>query len=194
MTRLSERSGSGVHLAPLDLVAYAETAVSIQAAALATVGNREVGPAHVGAYARHAAYPGFTALGAWHGEELVGFCYAHDDAPGQWWHDQVAPALEVRGHGAWLVDAGVLVELHVRPDLHGLGIGPRMLHELTRPGGRQRLLLSTDDLPTPARRLYRRLGFADLLTGFHFPTTRRPFAIMGTELPLDQGPGETGRR
>ena len=37
---------------------------------------------------------------------------------------------------------------------------------------------------SPARRLYRGLGFADLLTGYGFPGSAVPYAVMGAVLPL----------
>jgi len=45
-------------------------------------------------------------------------------------------------------------------------------------------VLSTMDSDTKARRLYRGLGFTDLLTSFTFPGTEMPYAIMGAPLPL----------
>ena len=48
-------------------------------------------------------------------------------------------------------------------------------------------MLSTQDADSPARRLYRRLGFADLLTGYCFPGTPVPYAVMGATLPLRPG-------
>jgi ribosomal protein S18 acetylase RimI-like enzyme len=176
--------GSEVRIGELDLVTHAGTALAIQAAALATVGNLEVGPAHGDSYLRHTAHPGFLALGAWHEDVLVGFAYGHADAGGQWWHDEIEPALRQLSLDGWQDDAYVLVELHVRPDHHGRGLGPQLLRGLLGSVPQRRAVLSTDDLDTPARRLYRRTGFMDLLTGFHFSTTRRPFAIMGAALPL----------
>jgi ribosomal protein S18 acetylase RimI-like enzyme len=45
-------------------------------------------------------------------------------------------------------------------------------------------VLSTRDDETPARRLYRSLGFADLLTAFLFPGGGPAYAVMGADLPL----------
>jgi GNAT superfamily N-acetyltransferase len=135
-------------------------------------------------YAEHAGEPGYRAVGAWLGQDLVGFAYGHDARPGQWWREQVAPALAQVGLAGWLDDAYVLVELHLLPAHHGQGLGQALLAGLVGPVTRRRLLLSTDDLDTRARRFYRRNGCLDLLTGFRFSTTRRPFAIMGGLLPL----------
>ena len=51
-------------------------------------------------------------------------------------------------------------------------------------------MLSTQDADSPARRLYRSLGFADLLTGFIFPGGGPPYAVMGAALPLPARPGQ----
>ena len=45
-------------------------------------------------------------------------------------------------------------------------------------------MLSTADAQTRARRLYRGVGFTDLLTGFRFSGTEPPYAVMGALLPL----------
>ena len=45
-------------------------------------------------------------------------------------------------------------------------------------------MLSTADAPTKARRLYRGLGFTDLLTDFRFSGGEPPYAVMGATLPL----------
>jgi hypothetical protein len=45
-------------------------------------------------------------------------------------------------------------------------------------------VLSTADAETRARRLYRGVGFTDLLTGFRFSGSEPPYAVMGALLPL----------
>ena len=45
-------------------------------------------------------------------------------------------------------------------------------------------VLSTMDTNSPARRLYRSLGFTDLLTGYRFSGAPVPYAVMGAALPL----------
>ena len=54
-----------------------------------------------------------------------------------------------------------------------------------------RVLLSTPEVAAEANRawrLYRRLGFTDVLRDFHFAGDSRPFAVLGAKLPLP-GPG-----
>src|ERR671936_2380841 len=44
---------------------------------------------------RHAGREGFVFLGAFEpGGRLVGFVYGYTGAPGQWWYDRVAAALD----------------------------------------------------------------------------------------------------
>jgi ribosomal protein S18 acetylase RimI-like enzyme len=57
-------------------------------------------------------------------------------------------------------------------------------------------VLSTPEAPAEdsrAWRLYRRLGFVDLLRQFHFPGDDRPFAVLGRPLPLDVPAARPGR-
>lgn len=137
---------------------------------------------------RHAGSPGFRALTATVGPVLAGFTYGFHGAPGQWWHDTVAAALTVpssgRGAIAWLADSFEVAELHVLPRYQGDGIGRELLLRLA--GGRteRTAVLSTQDTESRARRLYRGVGFTDLLTGFRFSGAEPPYAVMGATLPL----------
>jgi len=141
--------------------------------------------------AGHAAHPGFRALLATEdgSGEPVGFGYGFRGAAGQWWHDTVARAL-TSSYGAaaavaWLEDSFEVAELHVAPEHQGHGVGAGLLLRLTSDRPERTALLSTRDADSPARRLYRGVGFRDLLTGFaFFPGSEPPYAVMGAELPL----------
>jgi ribosomal protein S18 acetylase RimI-like enzyme len=156
---------------------------------------------------RHAANPGFRALTATAGPVLAGFTYGFHGVPGQWWHDMVASALAVssaspassaamgssgssaRGaRSAWLDDSFEVAELHVLPSYQGMGIGRELLLRLTSGRPERTAVLSTADAESRARRLYRGLGFTDLLTGFHFSGGEPPYAVMGATLPLPAAP------
>ena len=131
---------------------------------------------------------------------VAGFTYGFHGAPGQWWHDIVADALAVsfasaqsRGRaaypapgadGAWLDDSFEVAELHVRPPYQGMGIGRELLLRLTSGRPERTAVLSTADAESRARRLYRGVGFTDLLTGFRFSGGEPPYAVMGARLPL----------
>jgi ribosomal protein S18 acetylase RimI-like enzyme len=119
---------------------------------------------------------------------LVGFAYGFHGSGGQWWHDVVrkaaASALGARTADDWLGDSLEIAEVHVLPGYQGQGTGLAMLLRLTAGRPERSAVLSTMDANTRARRLYRGLGFTDLLTGFEFPGTDLPYAIMGAPLPL----------
>jgi ribosomal protein S18 acetylase RimI-like enzyme len=147
---------------------------------------------------RHAASPGFRGLTALADGQVAGFIYGFHGETGQWWHDMVASALATRsavgaaatgyaGNGAqrvWLDDSLEIAELHVLPDYQGGGIGCALLLALAEGRPERTAVLSTADAPTRARRLYRGVGFTDLLTGFRFSGTEPPYAVMGALLPL----------
>jgi ribosomal protein S18 acetylase RimI-like enzyme len=159
---------------------------------------------------RHAANPGFRALtavvGAPQGTVLAGFTYGFHGAPGQWWHDVVADALAVPSYAAgrspgpsggppgasgtaWLDDSFEVAELHVLPAYQGMGIGRELLLRLASGRPERTAVLSTADAESRARRLYRGVGFTDLLTGFRFSGGEPPYAVMGAKLPLCSPPG-----
>jgi len=119
---------------------------------------------------------------------LVGFTYGFHGERGQWWHDLVTHAVaKARGRQAaddWLADSFEIAEVHVVPRCQGQGIGLAMMRRLTAGRPERTAALSTMDAETRARRLYRGLGFTDLLAGFMFAGTDAPYAIMGAPLPL----------
>jgi ribosomal protein S18 acetylase RimI-like enzyme len=144
----------------------------------------------------HVSYGGFVAAGAFGSPEddgcgdagrdgsrrLVGFGYGYLGAAGQWWHDIVADALGRVQAARWLHDGFELAELHVLPDHHGHGLGRALLTDvLSRTTGRH-AVLSTPDVESPARLLYRSYGFVDLRADFRFPGSSEPYAIMGVDL------------
>lgn len=176
------KPGSQVHLVSLDLAARVDDALAVEAAAF----GRPVDSVRRESYLRHTTYREFEALGAVVDDRLVGFGYGHVNERGQWWYDHIARAMIETGHDGWLTDGFVLVELHVLPHFQGGGIGRTLLTTLLGRRREAKALLSAHDLETPARRLYRGVGFADLLTDFRFPGTTQPFAVMGARLPLGQ--------
>jgi len=147
---------------------------------------------------RHAASPGFRGLSAHVDGRLAGFTYGFHGENGQWWHDMVAAALATRSAAgvsaagyagddapvAWLDDSFEVAELHVLPLWQGMGIGRALLLSLASGRPERTAVLSTADAPTRARRLYRGVGFTDLLTDFRFSGSEPPYAVMGALLPL----------
>ena len=146
---------------------------------------------------RHAASPGFRGLTALVDGRVAGFTYGFHGENGQWWHDMVAAALATRSGSAcaaalgdteapcaWLDDSFEIAELHVLPSWQGRGIGRSLLLTLAAGRPERTAVLSTADAPTRARRLYRGVGFTDLLTDFRFSGGEPPYAVMGATLPL----------
>lgn len=123
---------------------------------------------------------------------LVGFAYGFHGEGGQWWHDVVSQAVaNAQGRQAaddWLADSFEIAEVHVLPRYQGQGAGLAMMQRLSAGRPERTAALSTMDAETPARRLYRGLGFTDLLAGFVFAGTDAPYAIMGAPLPLPESP------
>ncbi|MPY79668.1 MAG: GNAT family N-acetyltransferase [Actinophytocola sp.] len=120
-------------------------------------------------------------------DRLLGLAYGYRGLPGQWWHEQVRKGLGRTGacDTGWLDDYFELTELHVRPESQGGGIGERLLRDLLTGVDQPKVLLSTPEGPSKAWRLYRKLGFEDVLRDYHFAGDPRPFAILGRRLPLD---------
>ncbi len=139
---------------------------------------------------RHAAYPSFRALHARTepAGPVVGFAYGFHGQGGQWWYDAVWSALaETAGRRQarrWLADCLEVAEVHVRKWHQREGIGTTMLMSLTSGRSELTAVLSTPDRDSTARRLYRRMGFRDLVTGYSFPGGSPPYAVMGAALPL----------
>jgi len=193
-------------LSPGEFTARLDQVLSVYAAAMGPAA--ETLPGRRSIMAGHAAYPGFRALtaaeddGSGENWAPVGFGYGFRGGPGQWWHDTVARALAAsrgaRVAAAWLDDTFEVAELHVTPGYQGSGIGSGLLLGLTSGRPERTAVLSTMDAETRARRLYRGVGFTDLLTGFAFyPGGEPPYAVMGAELPLRAlapGPGSARLR
>ena len=129
--------------------------------------------------------------------QVVGFAYGFHGQAGQWWYDAVWHAIS-RSLGAgraavWLADSFEIAEVHVYQQHQRGGIGTAMLLSLTAGRPERTAVLSTPDRDSTARRLYRRLGFTELLTGYSFPGGSPPYIVMGAELPLRTGAGELTR-
>jgi ribosomal protein S18 acetylase RimI-like enzyme len=176
-------------LSPGEFAARLDQMIAVYAAAMRP--PAEMLPGRRSIMAGHAGHPGFCALLATEDGSgaPAGFGYGFHGAAGQWWHDTVARALTAV-HGpaaaaAWLDDSFEVAELHVAPAHQGHGVGAGLLLQLTSDRPERTALLSTRDADSPARRLYRGVGFTDLLTGFaFFPGGEPPYAVMGAELPL----------
>ena len=128
---------------------------------------------------------------------LLGVAYGYCGAPDQWWQQQVVQGLRRAGRSASDIDGLMtnyfeLTELHINPPAQGRGIGEALARRLLSGRDEANVLLSTPEITgetNRAWRLYRRLGFDDVIRGYHFAGDPRPFAILGRRLPLADTPG-----
>lgn len=123
---------------------------------------------------------------------MLGVAYGYSGAPDQWWQQQVVSGLRRSGadqaHISDLMNNYFeLTELHIHPRAQGRGLGEALIRRLLFGRGEQHVLLSTPEINGEANRawrLYRRLGFTDIIRGYHFAGDPRAFAILGRALPL----------
>jgi ribosomal protein S18 acetylase RimI-like enzyme len=186
-------SVSVAELSPGEFTTRLDQLIGVYAAAMRPPAELLTGRRSI--MAGHAVHPGFRALAVTDDGtgEAAGFGYGFHGAAGQWWHDTVRRALTASqgaaAAAAWLDDSFEVAELHVAPAWQGRGIGADVLLRLTSGRPERTAMLSTRDADSPARRLYRGVGFTDLLTAFHFfPGGEPPYAVMGAELPLRARP------
>jgi ribosomal protein S18 acetylase RimI-like enzyme len=123
---------------------------------------------------------------------LLGVAYGYAGAPGQWWQQQVVLGLQRGGlppqEIAQLMSSYFeLTELHIHPRAQGRGLGEALARRLLAGRAEKNVLLSTPETNGEANRawrLYRRLGFTDIIRRYHFAGDPRAFAILGRALPL----------
>ncbi|MDI3407223.1 GNAT family N-acetyltransferase [Streptomyces cavernicola] len=172
-----------VAIGPLDLAAHVDEALAVQALAFG-LGDDEIAVRRQ-IVLRHVTYPGARALGATTPEgRLVGFVYGMPNDRAHWWSSVVEPYLRAQGTDFWLDDSFVITELHVHPRHQYRGIGRTLITTLTDAAAQPRSILSAIDTDSPARGLYRSLGYTDLARNVVFPSAPRPYAVMGAPLPL----------
>ncbi|RKN38745.1 GNAT family N-acetyltransferase [Streptomyces hoynatensis] len=172
-----------VVIGPLDLAARVDEALAVQAQAFGLSDEEVAVRRHI--VVRHMASPGARALGATlGGGRLVGFVYGMPNDRAQWWSTVVEPYLRRTGNDEWLDDSFIITELHVLPAYQHRRIGRRLITTLTDEVTQPRSILSAVDTESPARALYRKLGYHDLARRVMFPSAPCPYAVMGAPLPL----------
>jgi ribosomal protein S18 acetylase RimI-like enzyme len=169
-------------IGPLDLSARVDEALAVQALAFG-LGQDEVAVRRQ-IVLRHMTYPGARALGATSAERLVGFVYGMPNNRTHWWSTVVEPYLRARDHDEWLDNSFVITELHVHPHYQNRGAGRSLITTITDAATEPRSILSAIDTDSPARGLYRSLGYEDLARQVLFPSAPKPYAVMGAPLPL----------
>ena len=123
---------------------------------------------------------------------MLGVAYGYCGAPDQGWQQQVVQGLYRVGADRMRIAELMtsyfeLTELHIAPQAQGRGLGEALARRLLADRGEAHVLLSTPEINGEANRawrLYRRLGFTDIIRGYHFAGDPRAFAILGRALPL----------
>ena len=123
---------------------------------------------------------------------MLGVAYGYCGAPDQWWQQQVVQGLYRVGAdririAELMTSYFELTELHIAPRAQGRGLGEALARRLLADRGEAHVLLSTPEINGEANRawrLYRRLGFTDIIRGYHFAGDPRAFAVLGRALPL----------
>ncbi|MFE4372756.1 GNAT family N-acetyltransferase [Streptomyces sp. NPDC056835] len=177
-----------VRVGPVDLAARVDEALAVQALAFGLSDDEIEVRRHI--VLRHLLLRGSRALGATTvAGRLVGFVYGLPNDRAHWWSTVVEPYLRTTGSEDWLVDSFVITELHVHPEFQARGIGRALITTITDSAGEPKSILSAIDIESPARRLYRALGYTDLARQVHFPSAPKPYAVMGAPLPLRRAGG-----
>ncbi|WP_052869311.1 GNAT family N-acetyltransferase [Streptomyces niger] len=172
-----------VVVGPLDLAARVDEALVVQALAFGLTDDEIGVRRHI--VLRHLTTPGARALGATTPEgRLAGFVYGLPNDRSHWWSSVVEPYLRSTGQDFWLDDSFVITELHVHPAYQKRGIGRALITRITDEVPHPRSILSAIDIESPARALYRSLGYQDLARRVLFPSAPAPYAVMGAPLPL----------
>ncbi|MGW7369296.1 GNAT family N-acetyltransferase [Streptomyces sp. NPDC054841] len=175
-----------VEVGPVNLAARVDDALAVQALAFGLSEDEIAVRRHI--VLRHLLYPGAHAYGATTPEgRLVGFVYGMPNDRTHWWSTVVEPYLRTNGSDDWLDDSFVITELHVHPGYQGRGIGRTLITTITDGVDQPRSILSAIDVESPARGLYRTLGYRDLARRVLFPSAPKPYAVMGAPLPLLRG-------
>jgi ribosomal protein S18 acetylase RimI-like enzyme len=132
----------------------------------------------VGRLRRHAARDGFAiAIAREPGGAAIGFGYGMTGVAESWWSAYLRERVDPAIVDAWVPDAFELTELAVLPEARGTGLGRALLTALLTARPESRVVCQTIDEETPARQLYRSLGFAELA---RFDRS----VLLGRELPL----------
>jgi ribosomal protein S18 acetylase RimI-like enzyme len=133
---------------------------------------------------------GYRCWVATEDDRVVGFAYGlpTPEIPADGWYGLVREAVGPAAAERWLAGQFAVVWIAVRPDHRGSGLGRRLLERLLAEAGTDRAWLITHDLDSPARALYRSLGFRQLghgPLGWHDADR----VVLGAELPPASPPG-----
>jgi ribosomal protein S18 acetylase RimI-like enzyme len=180
----SESEGEPVVLSRLDQAAFRRRSVELIKVYLTAMNYpADLAGARAALWEEHSRRAGFSCVVATEGDRITGLAYGYHGAPGQWWYAEVRRGISSAADQE-LADFFELTELHVHPDWQGHGLGEALLRALASDRPERRILLSTPEGENRAWRLYRRLGFTDVLRSYRFTGDPRPFGVLGRDLPL----------
>lgn len=110
--------------------------------------------------------------------QLHSLLFGHGYHHGSWWPQQVQAPLEQAGLSEWTHDAFEIVEVATAPWARGRGFARSLLEHLHATMPQATALLSTAP-DNPARALYRRCGYVELLPDFRYEVTGSPAVVLG---------------
>ena len=132
---------------------------------------------------RHAGREGFRFRAAEEEGRMIGFSYGYLGGGGQWWHDLVAAEMTDEQEARWLAPGHFeFVELHVRPEYRGRGLGGTLHDELLRGLDSRTAMLSTQTDNEPALALYAGRGWQVVIPEMRFSPGGVPYCILGLDL------------
>jgi ribosomal protein S18 acetylase RimI-like enzyme len=133
---------------------------------------------------RHSTRADFRFVGAFASDRrLVGFVYGYTGAPGQWWYDKVAAALDRKTAAEWLDPPHFeFTELAVTPAYQNRGVGTRLHDEVLAGLPHERALLSALAENARVVAYYEHRGWRVILPALRFEAGRPEFAILGRHL------------
>jgi GNAT superfamily N-acetyltransferase len=144
--------------------------------------HRRWGPRAADLQARlpaHTALDGFVAVVARFRGDPVGLAYGYRGERGRWWAAQVERALTPAQRAEWLVDWFEVVEIAVRPDRQGEGIGSRVHDRLLAEAGRSPALLTARADDPSVRAFYERRGWRPVRVGIRLGGGEQEWVLYG---------------
>jgi GNAT superfamily N-acetyltransferase len=127
----------------------------------------------------HAVVDGFVAVVARSGADPVGLAYGYNGETGRWWSTQIERALARGERREWLGEWFEVVEIAVRPDHQGQGIGSRVHDRLLAEAGWPRALLTARADDPDVRGFYERRGWRAVKTGIRLGGGEQAWVLYG---------------
>ncbi len=121
-------------------------------------------------------------------DTLLGFCFGYKITPDLMWPKVVAKAVRPQIAAEWLVNSYQLVEMAVRPNFQGQGIGGLLHDRLLEGLSYRRAVLLTMAAESNATWMYHKRGWRVLLEAILFPGLARPYQLMGLKIDEEGGP------